>query len=70
MLGVIFRLFKLVWYLVWLPVHIVMVFVTAIIGVTLMVVDVPLWVLFGKYGILSDLPIAWHHFHLDKILGD
>ncbi|QZI93236.1 hypothetical protein SIPHO075v1_p0013 [Vibrio phage PS65A.1] len=70
MLGVLCRLFKIAWYLLWLPVHIVTVFVTCIIACTLMVLDIPLWVLFGKYGILSDLPLAWHHFHLDKLFGD
>lgn len=70
MFGILFRLFKLAWYLTWLPVHIVMLFVASVIALTLMVVDLPLWVLFGRYGILSDLPSAWGGYHLDKIFGD
>lgn len=70
MLGVLFRLFKLAWYLIWLPVHVVMVFVTLILTCALMVVDIPLWVLSGKYGIMSGLPLAWHHFHLGKLFGE
>lgn len=70
MLGMIFRLFKLTWYLLRLPVHIAMVFVTSIIACALMVLDIPLWILFGKYEVLSDTPLAWHDFHLGKIFGD
>lgn len=70
MLGVLFRLFKLAWYLIWLPVHIAMVSIAAIVACLLMVIDIPLWVLFGRYGILSYKIGPWHTYHLDKILGE
>ena len=70
MLGVLFRLFKLAWYLIWLPVHIVLYFISLTVAVVLMVVDLPLWVLFGKYGMLSDRGLYWNTYHLDKLFGD
>lgn len=70
MFGVIFSLFKLAWYLLWLPAHVLMVVVAGIISCALMVVDIPLWVLVGRYGILSDKTITWFEYHEGKVFGD
>lgn len=70
MVGVLFRLFKCAWYLIWLPVHVVLYFISLTVVVFLMVIDLPLWVLLGKYGVLSDSALTWNTYHLDKMFGE
>lgn len=70
MTGILFRLFKLSWYLLLLPVHIVMAFAAGITTCALMLVDIPLWVILGRYGLLSDPATEWTVYHVDKIIGD